>query len=728
MNPLKKLSIGFLITLLVLIAALAGLLGTESGLRLLVNGANRWVPGLHIGEFSGNWGRGLHLQQVSFTMPGVDVAVDDALLQLQFGCLRRSEVCIRQVTVDKVRVAVDTALLPASEPTPSEPLTRLSTPYPLLLRLLQLNDVEVTVDGTRISLGHFTSGAQWRGEALSLQPTEFNDLAVILAAPAADTSSSAKEAKEGSVAEKTAAAKSAATPPSDAKAATSDDPAAMLQQLFASPLLAQLPAVVIPLDIEVAQIHGKNLLINTGTPQTIDDLLISASTQGNKVTLKQLQVSAPQGDVQLTGYARLQQKWPLELKLSTEVKLPDWPAQKLQATLSGALYDQLVLQAELSGALQANLHAQTELATAGLPLELSLRSPKLVWPLQGEPDYRVQGLALSLSGSARDYKASLNASYSGKDIPQGKVALKAAGDLEHVAISLLRLDTLQGSAQLKGSLAWRKLLKWRADVNLSGINTAQQWPEWPARINGRLSTKGELQGDAWAVDLPILNLTGQALNKPLDVNAVLSGRSTGRWNISDLRMNVGGNRLQAKGVISDTWKLDAQINAPRLDGLLPGLGGQVNGNVVLRGALMTPAVNLDLQANGLRWQDLTIGRLQAKADVKSQSQIQGTVAINLQNLVQGDMTVSRAQLDANGSERQHQLRFTLQGDPVSAGLRLTGSFDRNSMNWRGTLSQTQAQTPLGPWTLQAPVALAYTHSRQQVSISPLCLTDRKSVV
>ncbi|MGL5399703.1 MAG: translocation and assembly module TamB, partial [Plesiomonas shigelloides] len=258
MNPLKKLSIGFLITLLVLIAALAGLLGTESGLRLLVNGANRWVPGLHIGEFSGNWGRGLHLQQVSFTMPGVDVAVDDALLQLQLGCLRRSEVCIRQVTVDKVRVAVDTALLPASEPTPSEPLTRLSTPYPLLLRLLQLNDVEVTVDGTRISLGHFTSGAQWRGEALSLQPTEFNDLAVILAAPAADTASSAQEAKEGSVAEKTAAptdkvststnstaaATAVTTKSADAKAMPSDDPAVMLQQLFASPLLAQLPAVV----------------------------------------------------------------------------------------------------------------------------------------------------------------------------------------------------------------------------------------------------------------------------------------------------------------------------------------------------------------------------------------------------------------------------------------------------------------------------------------------------
>ncbi|MGL4906690.1 MAG: translocation and assembly module TamB, partial [Plesiomonas sp.] len=127
MNPLKKLSIGFLITLFLLIAALAGLLGTESGLRIVFNSAARWVPGLDIRAVSGNWSRGIHLQGVEYRMPGVDVTVDDFLLQLDLNCLRRSEVCIRQLTTNKVNVAIDTALLPPSEPSESAPLTRIST-------------------------------------------------------------------------------------------------------------------------------------------------------------------------------------------------------------------------------------------------------------------------------------------------------------------------------------------------------------------------------------------------------------------------------------------------------------------------------------------------------------------------------------------------------------------------------------------------------------------------
>ncbi|MGL5585614.1 MAG: autotransporter assembly complex protein TamB, partial [Plesiomonas sp.] len=285
-----------------------------------------------------------------------------------------------------------------------------------------------------------------------------------------------------------------------------------------------------------------------------------------------------------------------------------------------------------------------------------------------------------------------------------------------------------GNAQLKGSLAWKKLLKWRADLYLNNLSTTKQWPDYPAQLNGRVSTKGELQGEAWAVDVPIFNIKGQALKKPLDLQAVVSGRSTGKWNISALKLNMGGNNLLAKGVIDKNWKMDAEINAPRLDGILPDLGGQVKGNLQLRGALLTPNVDLDLTATRLRWQDLQIGRLQAKGKVDSQQQIKGNMDISLQNLVQGDLSVKTLRLAASGDERQHQLRFSMQGEPVSAGLRLNGSFDRSSMNWKGTLSQTEAQTPVGPWTLQAPVALAYKNTQQQLTISPLCLTNPNAEV
>ncbi|MBE1043312.1 hypothetical protein IH768_27520, partial [Escherichia coli] len=50
--------------------------------------------------------------------------------------------------------------------------TNLSTPYPITLRLLALNNVKVTVDDTAISLAEFRTGAQWQERALTLMPTK----------------------------------------------------------------------------------------------------------------------------------------------------------------------------------------------------------------------------------------------------------------------------------------------------------------------------------------------------------------------------------------------------------------------------------------------------------------------------------------------------------------------------------------------------------------------------
>ncbi|MGL5007528.1 MAG: autotransporter assembly complex protein TamB [Plesiomonas sp.] len=740
MSALKKLSIGFLITLFLLIAILVGLLGTESGLRVVFHSAARWVPGLDIQVASGNWSRGIHLQGVEYRMPGVDVAVGDIVLQLDLRCLRRSEVCIRQFTVNNVNVAINTALLPASAPSKSTPLTRISTPYPLGLQLLQLDNINVSVDNTQISLAHFTSAAHWREQLVTLKPTEFNGLHVKTVSAVADIPTASPLATSANLAitannamtpdhavEKHTAQKHVASKTMKATDKTpppvSEDIAQQLTDLFAKPLLPTLPVITLPVDLTIEQIHAKQTLIDTGTPQRIDDLLLSAHSVDNKVTIQTLQVTLPQGHASLSGTMNLAKAFPLQLALNANLAIAPLKKQQVQLTVSGALYKQLNIALALRGDVQAQASLHTELATAGLPLQLSVESKRLAWPLTGTADYSVQNLALKLTGSAKDYQVKVNVAVNGTDLPASKIGLVAQGDLTHVVVQHLRLDTLGGNAQLKGSLAWTKLLKWRADLYLNALNTTKQWPAYPAQLNGHVSTKGELQSQAWAIDVPIFNIKGQALKKPLDLQAVVSGRSTGKWNISTLKLNVGGNNLLAKGVIDKNWNLDTEINAPRLDGILPALGGQVKGRIQLRGALMTPNADIDLTATRLRWQDLQIARLQAKGKVDSHQQIKGNVEISLQNMIKGDLSVNTLTLTATGDERQHQLRFAMQGKPVSAGLRLNGSFDRNNMSWKGTLSQTEAQTPIGPWALQAPVTLVYKNSQQQLTISPLCLTN-----
>ncbi|EEC1865573.1 hypothetical protein DI408_04230, partial [Salmonella enterica subsp. enterica serovar Uganda] len=50
MSLWKKISLGVLIFIVVLLASVAFLVGTTTGLHLVFSAANRWVPGLEIGQ------------------------------------------------------------------------------------------------------------------------------------------------------------------------------------------------------------------------------------------------------------------------------------------------------------------------------------------------------------------------------------------------------------------------------------------------------------------------------------------------------------------------------------------------------------------------------------------------------------------------------------------------------------------------------------------------------
>lgn len=204
----KRLSIAFLLIILLLVGALAGLLGTTSGLHFVINSAARWVPGLDIASVSGGW-RDLTLKGIQYQMPGVTVKAGQFHLSLQLSCLKRSELCVNALTAQDVDVVVDTKAMEPAAPAPAstEPMGELSTPYPITLRLLSLNNVKVTIDDTAISLNEFRTGAHWQQRALNLMPTKISGLLIALpktvpaivpdaAKPAVETAIAVKEAVE----------------------------------------------------------------------------------------------------------------------------------------------------------------------------------------------------------------------------------------------------------------------------------------------------------------------------------------------------------------------------------------------------------------------------------------------------------------------------------------------------------------------------------------------------
>lgn len=692
-----------LLGLLLLLVALLGALMTQSGLHLALNAAARWVPGLEIGRVEGGW-RDLTLSDVGYKMPGVAVQVGQFHLSLDMGCLKQSELCLNVLSAQRVRVDVNTQALPPSEPqvAPAQPLGRLSTPYPLLVRLLRLNDVQVNVDGTAIALTSLRSGAAWREQRVSVLPSHIQGLRIVLPPDSA----------------------SPPPPPSHQPGTRQTMPEPLgetLTALFARPLLPALSGLDLPLDVAISRISAEQVQIRAASEVDISSLELRAAVDQQRLTLHTLKILAKQGALTARGSARFSGDWPLDLRLNASVNQAPLTGEKLRLALSGALYGTLALDANLSGPLRATLQGETQLAKAGLPLSLALDSNALRWPLSATPDYQVNALKLRLAGSAHDYRLQLSGDFRGKGLPDARVDLKGNGNERQFTLSKLQLAALDGQAEVQGVADWSKAISWRANLTLAGINTGRQWPEWPSKLTGKLETRGSLYGGSWQLNVPQLQLAGRIKQNVVDVRGQLRGNQAGQWQIPQLHIALGRNRIDINGDLAEKrWSLDARIDAPHLDGTLPGLAGTARGMLKLRGDSQAPQLLADLQANGLRWQELTIRRLALLGDVRSDKQIQGKVDLRVDQLQQGEIAISQLTLRAGGDERQHRLQLVVQGTPLAGQLTLNGSLAQDKRSWSGTLTNTDFTTPVGEWRLTRPIALNYGVAKQQMAIGPHC--------
>lgn len=719
MSLIKKICFGFLIVLLLLVGAVAYLLGTTSGLHMTLNAAARWVPGLDIASVSGGW-RDLTLKGVKYQMPGVTVNAGQFHLSLDLACFKNSSLCVNALTAQDVDVVVKTKEMTPSAPVEetSEPTTNLSTPYPITLRMLTLNNVKVSVDDTAISLGEFRTGAQWQERALTLLPTKISGLLIALPKtpqnPLPEAIQPAVEVAKKMGEQVDKAAKPAPVPEEKPLGET-------LKELFAKPLLPDLPEIRLPLDITVKEISGEQLRLTGDTEVLITSLLLQASTQDQHIKLDNFDVKSPQGTLSAQGQATLTGSWPVEMVANSTLNIEPLKGEKVKLNVGGGLREELKVALNLSGPVGAQLDVQTQLAEVGLPLALTLQSKQLKWPLNGEAQYQVNDFRLRFNGKATDYALSTRANIKGQDLPPAVLTLDGKGNVEQFKLDRLRLAALQGNTDLTALVDWSKAISWNSQLTLSGINTAKQWPEWPAKLDGKITTRGSLHGGSWQLQVPVLQLDGNVKQNKVTARGTLSGNAAGQWKIPGIDLTLGRNQLNVKGQLDEkSWNLDANIDAPRLDGALPGLGGTAKGLLKLRGNLQAPQLLADLTASGLQWQALRINRVKIDGDVRSSDQIQGQLAVRVEQLKQDALDISLLTLDAKGSEKQHQLQLKIDGKPVSGQLALQGSFDRQQQRWRGNLNNTRFDTPVGEWRLTRAIALDYLNTAQKISIGPHC--------
>ena len=708
MSLWKKISLGVLIFILLLLGTVAFLVGTTTGLHLVFNAANRWVPGLEIGQVTGGW-RDLSLKNIRYDQPGVAVNAGEIHLAVKLGCLWDSSLCVNDLSLKDINVAIDSKKMPPSEPVEEEedsgPLN-LSTPYPITLSRVALSNINLKIDDTTVSVMDFTSGLNWQEKTLTLKPTSLQGLLIALP-------------KVAEVAQEEVVEPKIDHPQPDEKPLGET-----LKELFSKPVLPEMADVHLPLNLNIEEFKGEQLRVTGDTDLTVRNMLLKVSSIDGNMKLDALDIDANQGTVNATGTAQLTNSWPVDITLNSTLNIDPLKGEKVKLKVGGALREQLEIGVNLSGPVDMDLRAQTRLAEAGLPLNVEVASRQVYWPFTGDKQFQADDIKLKLTGKMTDYTLSMRTAVKGQDIPPATITLDAKGNEQQINLDKLTVAALEGKTELKALVDWQQAISWRGELTLDGINTAKEIPDWPSTLNGLIKTRGSLYGGSWQMDVPELKLTGNVKQNKVNVNGSLKGNSYMQWVIPGLHLELGRNSADVKGELGiKDLNLDATIDAPNLDNALPGLGGTAKGLVKVRGTVDAPQLLADINARGLRWQELSVAQVRVEGDIKSTDQIAGNLDVRVERITQPDVNINLVTLNAKGSEKQHELQLRIQGEPVSGQLVLAGSFDRKEARWKGTLSNTRFQTPVGPWSLTRAIALDYRNQEQKISIGPHCWTN-----
>lgn len=702
MNMLKKLSIIFLFLLLLLFGGVTFLLLTQTGFHFLLTQASRIIPGLTISQVEGDL-RNLTITDAHFTISGVDVQVGELTLSTDLSCIIGSKLCINTLKTRNVRVIVDPAQLDNDQPTEqSESLTDLRLPFPIFVRSIDADNIYVKVDQiVTVELDHFVSGASWQGRAINVLPSQFKKLVVTLPTSAIESiSDNTKPLKQS--------------------------PGERIKTLFSEPLLPELGQFRLPLDIIIQQLNGIDLSLISDSSYKIKSLQLNGGIVESQVRLEKLIVHTTLGSVYLRGQALLDKAWPIELALNSDLYANELKGLRIKANIKGSLLSELALSMNLSGSQRAQINLNTQLAQAGLPLTLNVSSDKLKWPLIGPADYQLSKLDIKLHGNADQFYLGLISSITGKQIPPTTINLTGKGDTQQFEVEQLLITLLQGKLDLNGVVAWSKEISWRAALAIENIKTEQQWPEWPALVNGNVEVKGSLYGGSWQLSLDPVSIKGNIKQKVLNISGAIKGDSTGQWDIANLLVQLGKNRIDLNGEVNSKIALDANINLPTLSDILPELNGNINGFIQLRGTKKAPKLNSQITANHLHWQDFAINNLAMNSDIVSTDQLSGNIKLSVAGLHQDNIAYKTIILNLTGNEQQHQLTLTADGKPVISSINLTGQFDRKKQNWLGTLTQAEFKTPTGLWQLNKSTAINYIARQKKFTMALHCWLNPKA--
>ena len=367
------------------------------------------------------------------------------------------------------------------------------------------------------------------------------------------------------------------------------------------------------------------------------------------------------------------------------------------------------------------LTARGELQLADLRFDAAAQWQKLVWPLNGPPQVESTQGELAVKGTAQDYQFQIAADAQGPDIPKGRWTLKGHGSDQAVRDVKLSGQILEGVIEGAAKVAWLPNVRWRAELNGTGLNPGAKWKELPGKLNLRVKSDGILEGSQLTANALIEELAGTLSGQSVRGNAdvAIQGQNLA---IKALRLSAGDAQLDANGSLTQRWDLRWKLDAPQLQKLIPNLSGTIVSSGVLSGSRDRPALAANFTVRNLRQGDTQIQQLRGEANVDVGGGSRSQLKVSGEGLILGGQNWKSFILNGSGDPAAHDLKAELIGDPGRFLLALAGKLQLPSLLWQGRITELSARdTAAGAWSLEKPAGV--DASAHKARLDAACLSS-----
>jgi len=366
------------------------------------------------------------------------------------------------------------------------------------------------------------------------------------------------------------------------------------------------PVVRLPLALELADAVVTDVDLQVGEwVRAIDRLAVSARWEGTAVDLASLAVESDWLSLSAAGDARLEPpyaadldgrwRWRTagdrEMEFAGELSIDgDWAAYAVQHTLSAPY----AIQSD--GEVYArDFDWSVDLVNEWQRLETVVGGRGVV----------SSEARLAVTGNLERYRLRLDSAIEANGLPAANSVIVASGDLAHLDVSEVTIDTEPAAFTASGRLAWDPAPDWAFDVDVHRIDPGA----FTEAVDGELSAAGRIEGslreDRTAdVDVFVESLGGRLNEFPVEGQGQARIRRN-RLESVLAEADLGGGRARVEGTMAPELELALTAEAAALDRLMPRLGGGLAISARVSGAPENPTVHAEIRSNGVRWDDFS---------------------------------------------------------------------------------------------------------------------------